>query len=98
MQPSSKMEGDPSVLARPVPWLPLALVLFFSLDKFGLSGVFGDGLEADAADRMIHTVLIDLVEELADGQFSGVRHDEAYYDVTPVTFPQYLFGCGELLR
>ena len=92
------MEGDPSVLARPVPWRPLALVLFFPLDKFGLSGVFGDGLEAGAADRMIYTVFIDLVEKLADGQFSEVRHDEAYYDVTPVTFQQYLFGCGELLR
>ena len=52
----------------------VALMLFFTCDEFGLSHVFGDRLEADAADRLVHPELIDLMKERANGNFSDVRH------------------------
>jgi hypothetical protein len=42
-------------------------VFLFTLYELRLSGVFGDGLIADAADRVVYPKLIDLVEEWADG-------------------------------
>ena len=57
--------------------VPFALMFFFALDESGKSGVLGNSLIADATDRMVYTVLIDLVEEGADGadgHFSMVSH------------------------